>query len=101
MRLLGVAFVTGWAATGIVWVLLLVAGARLGVTQVVLVCLVLAVGGAVVARYTPAVPDLPPIRPIAVWPVAALAAAVVVLYLEELGRRAATAGASYHTDAWG
>ena len=101
LRLAGVAFTAGWAATGIVCVLLLVLGASLAGWQVALVCLALAGGGLLAARRTPATPEPPPIRPVRAWPLALLAGAVVVLYLEELGRRALGAGATYHQDAWG
>jgi len=101
LRLAGVAFTAGWAATGVVCTLVLVAGGSVGVWQVTVVCLLLAAGGAAAARMTPAVAERAPLRPVRAWPLALLAGAVVVLYLEELGRRALQAGATYHTDAWG
>jgi hypothetical protein len=101
LRLAGVAFTVGWAAVGVVSVLLLVAGASLAPWQVTLVCVAFAAAGVAAARVTPAVAEPAPIRPVRAWPVVLLAVAVAVLYLEELGRRAFAAGATYHQDAWG
>lgn len=101
LRLAGLAFVVGFAATGLVCTVLLVAGLSLAVWQVVLVCLGLAAVGAAVAWLTPAVVEPARAAIGRAWVVAALGATVVVLYVEELGRRAFAAGAAYHTDAWG
>ena len=101
LRLAGVAFTVGWAATGIVCTLLLVAGGS--------------IGGVAGRRRLPRARRRRPARrepsgagrrapadPARRGEAArAAGAAVVVLYLEELGRRAFYAGATYHTDAWG
>ncbi|MGH3131540.1 MAG: hypothetical protein ACRDNX_12035, partial [Gaiellaceae bacterium] len=48
-----------------------------------------------------ALAEPPPIRVGRAWPFVLLASAAVLLYVEELGRRAFAAGATYHQDAWG
>jgi hypothetical protein len=101
LRLAGLAFTVGWAAVGVVSVLLLVVGLSLAPWQVALVCALLAGAGVACARVTPAIAEPPPLRAGRTWPLVLLAVAVVVLYLEELGRRAFAAGATYHQDAVG
>lgn len=101
LRLAGLAFTVGWAAVGVASVLWLVVGLSLAGWQVALACVVLAVGGAAVARVTPAIEEPAGIPAGRLLPLALLGAAVLVVYVEELGRRAWAAGASYHQDAWG
>lgn len=101
LRLAGLAFTVGWAAAGVASVLVLVAGLSLTGWQVALACVVLAAAGAAAARVTPAIREPAPIPSGRLRPLAFLGAAILVLYVEELGRRAWVAGASYHQDAWG
>jgi hypothetical protein len=101
LRLAGLAFTVGWAAAGVVSVLLLVGGLSLAPWQVALACVGLAAAGAAVARITPRIEEPAPIPAGRFGPLVLLAVAVVALYVEELGRRALVAGASYHQDAWG
>jgi hypothetical protein len=101
LRLAGLAFVVGWAVAGIAAVLMLVAGLSLAPWQLALACTLIAAAGAGAALVVPRVAEPAPVPAGRAWPLALLAAAVVVLYVEELGRRAFTTGATYHQDAWG
>jgi hypothetical protein len=101
LRLGGLALTVGWAAAGAASVVLLVAGLSLAPWQVAAACIGLAAAGAAVGRVTPAVAEPPPLRAGRAWPLVLLAVAVLVFYVEELGRRAFAAGATYHQDAWG
>ncbi|MGH3119161.1 MAG: hypothetical protein ACRDQ2_18995, partial [Gaiellales bacterium] len=96
LRLAGLAFTLGWAAAGVASVVLLVAGLSLAPWQVAFACVALAAVGAAVGRVTPALAEPPPIRVGRAWPFVLLASAAVLLYVEELGRRAFAAGATYH-----
>jgi hypothetical protein len=90
LRFIGLALVTGWAAIGITASLALMAGAALTVVEVVALAAVLAGGGALGARFVPA-PRGSRARFTAVGAGNALAvagAAVLLVYLEALFRRA-------------
>jgi hypothetical protein len=99
LRLAGLAFTVGWAAVGIAAVLLLVVGIPLTPWSVAVVCVALGALGSV--RRAPAVPEPARRRSGRLLPLVVLSAAVVVLFVVELGRRAFAAGAAYHQDAWG
>lgn len=101
LRLAGLAFTVGWGAAGVASVLMLVAGLSLALWQVALACAALAVGASAAALVLPAVVEPPRLPAGRSRALALLGAAVLVLYVEELGRRAFAAGATYHQDAWG
>jgi hypothetical protein len=90
LRFIGLALVTGWAALGIAAAFALMAGVALTVVEVVVLAAVLAGVGALAARFVPARRE-PRTRFTAVGAVNVVAvagAAVLLVYLEALFRRA-------------
>ena len=99
-RLGGLAYLTGVAAVGVVWTLLLVVGVPFSGWLILLTVAVFVsrgfVGGRRMGRQRPA---FPPLRRARVPIVAAIGIALTVLFVEALFRRARLSGL-YNWDAW-
>jgi hypothetical protein len=102
LRLAGLAYVIGWALTGIGLSLGLAAGLTMGVLETVLLWLVLAAVSALLARVV--LPSrLSPIRrerDRAGRAVAAAGAGLLIVYVAALGLRSAIPGGHFHADVW-